>query len=198
MWPTRCSTPPTASAAALPAFKSASLRFAHRWFVRRSLGALRGPHLFETSRFFLFLICLNRRDAFCLCQGQNFLQTLARSGRNSPDATFLIKRKWPKIDQGGPWTPLRRQAVQGGSGLARHWFHGRFQASALPLVMLWAVLRSVRLLKGPGSLARHWIRSGSRLPFGPHFLHPIQGETSAQPARCSRRNLGFRCPLGRV
>ena len=54
----------------------------------------------------------------------------------------MIKRKWPKIDQGGPWTPLRRQAVQGGSGLARHWVHGRFQASALPLVGPWAVLRS--------------------------------------------------------
>ena len=36
--------------------------------------------------------------------------------------------------------------------MARHWFHGRFQASALPLVKLWAVLRSARLLKGPGSL----------------------------------------------
>ena len=99
-------------------------------------------------------------------------------------ATFLIKRKWPKIDQGGPWTPLRRQAVQGGSGLARHWFHGRFQASALPLVKLWAVLQGVRLPEGPGSLARHWFRSGSRLPFGPlggliSCILP-RGETSAQ------------------
>ena len=32
---------------------------------------------------------------------------MARSGRQSPDATFLIKRKWPKIDQGGPWTPSK-------------------------------------------------------------------------------------------
>ena len=64
--------------------------------------------------------------------------------------------------------------------MARHWFHGRFQASALPLVKLWAVLRSVRLPEGPGSLARHWIRSGSRLPFGPHFLHPNQGVAEAQ------------------
>ena len=36
--------------------------------------------------------------------------------------------------------------------MARHWFHGRFQAFALPLVKLWAVLRSVRLPEGPGSL----------------------------------------------
>ena len=34
--------------------------------------------------------------------------------------------------------------------MARHWFHGRFQASALPLVKLWAVLRSERLPEGPG------------------------------------------------
>ena len=59
--------------------------------------------------------------------------------------------------------------------MARHWFHGRLQASALPLVKLWAVLRSAGLLEGPGSLARHWIRSGSRLPFGPlDRLEPLR------------------------
>ena len=42
--------------------------------------------------------------------------------------------------------------------MARHWFRGRFQASALPLVEPWAVLRSARLPEGPGSLARHWFR----------------------------------------
>ena len=42
--------------------------------------------------------------------------------------------------------------MEGGSGLARHWFRGRFQASALPLVKLWAVLRSAELFEGPGSL----------------------------------------------
>ena len=106
----------------------------------------------------------------------------------------MIKRKWPKIDQGGPWTPLRRQAVQGGSGLARHWFHGRFQASALPLVRRWAVLRSVRLLEGPGSLgglgpaandvssvARKEslcaVQLGIQKAFSPH---PTQGVASAQ------------------
>ena len=36
--------------------------------------------------------------------------------------------------------------------MARHWFHGRFQAAALPLVKLWAVLRGARLPEGPGSL----------------------------------------------
>ena len=36
--------------------------------------------------------------------------------------------------------------------MARHWFHGRFQAFALPLVKLWAVLRIARLPEGPGSL----------------------------------------------
>ena len=109
-------------------------------------------------------------------------------------ATFLIKRKWPKIDQGGPWTPLRRQAVQGGSGLARHWFHGRFQASALPLVGPWAVLQSVRLLEGPGSLggrgpaatdvssvARKESLCAAQLGIQEAFSHTLpRGETSAQ------------------
>ena len=47
-------------------------------------------------------------------------------------ATFLIKRKWPKIDQGGPWTPSKATGCAGGSGLARRLFRGRFQASAAP------------------------------------------------------------------
>ena len=106
----------------------------------------------------------------------------------------MIKRKWPKIDQGGPWTPLRRQAVQGGSGLARHWFHGRFQASALPLVKLRAVLRSERLPEGPGSLgglgpaandvssvARKESLCAAQLGIQKAFSHTLtRGETSAQ------------------
>ena len=55
--------------------------------------------------------------------------------------------------------------MQGGCGLARHWFRGRLQASALPLVKLWAVLRSDRLLEGPGSLARHWFRGRFQAAF---------------------------------
>ena len=106
----------------------------------------------------------------------------------------MIKRKWPKIDQGGPWTPLRRQTVQGGCGLARHWFRGRLQASALPLVGPWAVLPSVRLPEGPGSLARHWIRSGSRLPFGPHFLHPSQGGRVSPDSAANRGRAGLTSP----
>ena len=139
--------------------------------MRRSLGA-GGPHPFETLDFILFLFSPTRWSA---------------------DATFLIKRKWPKIDRGrggprrrtisfalraaeieippggqggtwGDWSPRegrlapkgrafrRRPSAPGGSGLARHWFHGRFQASALPLVKLWAVLRSEGLPEGPGSL----------------------------------------------
>ena len=82
-------------------------------------------------------------------------------------ATFLIKRKWPKIDQGGPWTPLRRQGVQGGSGLARHWFHGRFQASALPLVEPWAVLRSDSHPAGGVGPACRSIRGRIRASTGP-------------------------------
>ena len=102
--------------------------------------------------------------------------------------------------------------------MARHWFHGRFQASALPLVGPWAVLRSVRLPEGPGSLARHWIRSGSRLPFGPlvrlgplrrRFLprgaglrrqsrHPCKANTERRSGRgtrvCGVIPLGFCCP----
>ena len=81
-----------------------------------------------------------------------------------------------------PGPPQRRKGVQGGSGLARHWFRGRFQASALPLVKLWAVLRSGSPLEGPGSLARHWFRSGSRLPFGPlgRLILPAKPESGAQ------------------
>ena len=94
-----------------------------------------------------------------------------------------------------PGPPQRRKGVQGGSGLARHWFHGRFQASALPLVKPWAVLRSAGLLKGPGSLARHWIRSGSRLPFGPLAGQPPPAKTLAalrERKACAPRSLGFR------
>ena len=65
--------------------------------------------------------------------------------------------------------------MQGGSGLARHWFHGRFQASALPLVRLWAVLRSERLPEGPGSLARHWFRGRFQAAFWAPFLTPYPG-----------------------
>ena len=51
-----------------------------------------------------------------------------------------------------PGPPQRRKEAEGGSGLARHSFRGRFQASALPLVRPWAVLRNARLPEGPGSL----------------------------------------------
>ena len=94
-----------------------------------------------------------------------------------------------------PGPPQRRKGAEGGSGLARHWFHGRFQASALPLVKLWAVLRSAGLLKGPGSLARHWIRSGSMLPFGPLAGQPPPAKTLAalrERKACAPRSLGFR------
>ena len=65
--------------------------------------------------------------------------------------------------RGGPSAEGPRP--RGGSGLARHWFHGRFQASALPLVRLWAVLRSAGPLEGPGSLARHWFRGRFQAAF---------------------------------
>ena len=84
--------------------------------------------------------------------------------------------------------------MQGGSGLARHWFHGRFQASALPLVKLWAVLRSARLPEGPGSLgglgpaandvssvARKERSCAAQLGIQKVFSHTLpRGETSAQ------------------
>ena len=59
--------------------------------------------------------------------------------------------------------------------MARHWFHGRFQASALPLVKLWAVLRSARLPEGPGSLARHWFRGRFQAAFWAPFPTPYPG-----------------------
>ena len=49
-----------------------------------------------------------------MCHGQDDLQTLARSGRQSSDATFLIKRKWPKIDRGGPRAPSEAKGGAGG------------------------------------------------------------------------------------
>ena len=49
-------------------------RFVNRWLVRRSLRA-GGPHPLATLRFFL---------------------SLFSPPRQSGDATFLIKRKWPK------------------------------------------------------------------------------------------------------
>ena len=144
------------------------------------MGARKGPY---------FFIPLRLITTFTLPESLGFILGCAMGSvsvwefvRQKPDAgvaTFLIKRKWPKIDQGGPWTPLRRQAVQGGSGLARHWFHGRFQASALPLVKLWAVLRSAGLPEGPGSLARHWFRGRFQAalwaPGRADFLYPNQG-----------------------
>ena len=93
-----------------------------------------------------------------------------------------------------PGPPQSRKGVQGGSGLARHWFHGRFQASALPLVKLWAVLQSAGLPEGPGSLARHWIRSGSRLPFGPHFPHPAQGGNVSPDSAANSGRAGLTPP----
>ena len=57
--------------------------------------------------------------------------------------------------------------MQGGSGLARHWFHGRFQASALPLVKLWAVLRSDSHPAGGVGPACRSIRGRIRASTGP-------------------------------
>ena len=101
----------------------------------------------------------------------------------------MIKRKWPKIDQGGPWTPLRRQAVQGGSGLARHWFRGRFQASALPLVKLWAVLRSEGHPAGGVGPACRSIRGRIRASTGPLVrLGPLRRELSPRGAGLRRQS----------
>ena len=88
----------------------------------------------------------------------------------------------------------RRPSAPGGSGLARHWFHGRFQASALPLVKLWAVLRGARHPEGPGSLARHWFRGRFQAAFWAPGraggLSP-QGPPSRRGAACRRQAGGF-------
>ena len=107
------------------------------------------------------------RACFTLCHGKYCGLRKCQASAWAGVATFLIKRKWPKIDQGGPWTPLRRQAVQGGCGLARHWFRGRFQASALPLVKLWAVLRSEGHPAGGVGPACRSIRGRIRASTGP-------------------------------
>ena len=117
-------------------------------------------------RYSLFFVPPESLGRFLPCAMGNICGLRRSQASAWPEvATFLIKRKWPKIDQGGPWTPLRRQAVQGGSGLARHWFRGRLQASALPLVRQMAVLRSAGLPEGPGSLARHWFRGRFQAAF---------------------------------
>ena len=79
----------------------------------------------------------------------------------------------------GPRTFRRRPSAPGGSGLARHWFHGRFQASALPLVELWVVLRSAGLPRGPAAWA-------SRGPL------PLTLAALRERKACAPRNLGFR------
>ena len=66
-----------------------------------------------------------------------------------------------------PGPPQRRKGVEGGSGLARHWFRGRLQASALPLVKLWAVLRSDSHPAGGVGPACRSIRGRIRASTGP-------------------------------
>ena len=66
--------------------------------------------------------------------------------------------------------------------MARRLFRGRFQASALPLVKPRAVLRSARLLEGPGSLARHWFRGR----FQAAFWAPGRAEAAAAEAFAPR------------
>ena len=51
--------------------------------------------------------------------------------------------------------------------MARHWFRGRFQASALPLVKLWAVLRSDSHPAGGVGPACRSIRGRIRASTGP-------------------------------
>ena len=66
-----------------------------------------------------------------------------------------------------PGPPQGRKEAEGGSGLARHWFSGRLQASALPLVKLWAVLRSDSHPAGGVGPACRSIRGRIRASTGP-------------------------------
>ena len=66
-----------------------------------------------------------------------------------------------------PGPPQRRKEAEGGSGLARRLFRGRFQASALPLVELWAVLRSDSHPAGGVGPACRSIRGRIRASTGP-------------------------------
>ena len=63
--------------------------------------------------------------------------------------------------------------MQGGSGLARHWFRGRLQASALPLGGLGPAAKSVR-----EGFQRRWLVRRSSASQGGISL--TMGETSAQ------------------
>ena len=82
--------------------------------------------------------------------------------------------------------------------MARHWFRGRFQASALPLVGPWTVLRSERLPEGPGSLARHWFRGRFQAAFWApgraDFLYPNQGGNVSPDSAANSGRAGLTPP----
>ena len=73
--------------------------------------------------------------------------------------------------------------MQGGSGLARHWFHGRFQASALPLGGLGPVATDV------SSVARKERLCAAQLGIQKAFSHtlPRGGNVSPDSAANSGR-----------
>ena len=94
---------------------------------------------------------------------------LLRSDRKS-GLHFLCREKVTKSGRGAPRTPVQGDShPAGGVGPACRSIRGRIRASTGPLVGL-----ALPAPLGQG------------------------GGASAQPARCSRRNLGFRYPLGRV
>ena len=142
------------------------------------------------------------------------------SGRSPTPVSPLSpsKESGQRLTREGPGPLLRRQTVQGGCGLARHWFRGRFQASALPLVKLWAVLRSEGHPAGGVGPACRSIRGRIRASTGPlvrlgplrrRFLpreaglrrqsrHPRKANTERRSGRGTRVGgvipFGFCCP----
>ena len=103
---------------------------------------------------FLVLLRSERKSGLVLPCAMGSICGLRRSQASawSEVATFLIKRKWPKIDQGGPWTPSKATGCAGGLRLG-------------PPLVSWPVpsLRSPPD-KAVGSSAKRRASRGARQP----------------------------------
>ena len=133
-----------------------------------------------------------------ICASFTIANVIARRG--SPAATFLIKRKWPKtvaaLGFHSSNTPVAPE-VRASLSLPRESDKERPGSPPDPRAGRQPSSGGCR----PGLPLDSRPNPGLHWPPGrigaPCAAGPGRG-ASAQPARCSRRNLGFRYPLGRV